>query len=159
MKKNNLILLLIVGLLMISCAAPVLMESPPMVSLNIENEFDKNSNFIKANEWMVSTFNDAESVIQFTDKEAGIVKGKYAIRVGKPATSYTPEIETFYAIITVRVKSNASRIEIEPTGQLYSRKIMEHEYGFTPEMFNLGANVLIEEFKVHMKKESANDNW
>ena len=33
--------------------------------------------YIKANSWFVDNFNDAESVIQFQDKEAGKLMGKY----------------------------------------------------------------------------------
>jgi hypothetical protein len=33
--------------------------------------------YIKVNVWFVDTFNNAESVIQFSDKNAGIIKGRY----------------------------------------------------------------------------------
>lgn len=39
----------------------------------------KDELFVRANSWMVDTFRSAESVIQYTDKEAGIVKGKYLL--------------------------------------------------------------------------------
>ena len=54
--------------------------SPESATKNVQTKTNKNSNFIKANEWMVQSFNDAKSVIQFKDKEAGIFKGKYPIK-------------------------------------------------------------------------------
>ena len=33
--------------------------------------------FIKANDWMISMFKDASSVIQFNDKQEGVLIGKY----------------------------------------------------------------------------------
>ena len=37
----------------------------------------KNDLYIKVNSWFVETFNSAESVIEFQDKEAGKIMGKY----------------------------------------------------------------------------------
>jgi hypothetical protein len=106
------------------------LESPPTRMKKIENNSNKDSNFIKANEWMVETFNNAESVIQFTDKEAGIVKGKYIMKKGKVSTSaYVASTDPFYAVITIRVKDNASRIEIAPPTSMYSQTADGVEYG------------------------------
>ena len=80
----------------------------------METKSDKNYNFIKANEWMVQTFNNAKSVIQFKDKEAGIVKGKYVMKEGIISTGpYTQSTPTFFSVITIRVKDKASRIEFD----------------------------------------------
>jgi len=134
--------------------------SPAPRVKTIENGVDKNSNFIKANEWMVETFNNAESVIQFTDKEAGIVKGKYIMREGTVSTSaYVQSVSSFSAIITIRVKEGASRIEIDAPSGMYSMKTMGIEYGFTPEMFNTSADELILDFETSMIKESNNNDW
>jgi hypothetical protein len=39
--------------------------------------FSKSDLYVKANAWFVETFNSAESVIEFQDKEAGKIMGKY----------------------------------------------------------------------------------
>lgn len=39
----------------------------------------KDQIYIKANGWFVETFNSAESVIEFQDKEAGKIMGKYVL--------------------------------------------------------------------------------
>jgi|TARA_B110000240_G_scaffold128291_1_gene142615 hypothetical protein len=145
-----------------SCATLTVVKIPtpePTIK-NVETESDKNSNFIKANEWMVQSFNDAKSVIQFKDKEAGIVKGKYLMKAGVVSTSpYTASIPSFYSIITIRVKDSIARIEVNAPSGMYSSTAFGVEYGFTKEMFLTKANALVNEFEVYMKKKSSNDNW
>ena len=145
-----------------SCATLTVVKIPtpePTIK-NVETESDKNSNFIKANEWMVQSFNDAKSVIQFKDKEAGIVKGKYLLKAGVVSTSpYTASIPSFYSIITIRVKDNLARIEIDAPSGMYSFKVYGIEKGFTKEMFLAEASKLINNFDIYMKKKSSNDNW
>lgn len=162
MKKVILVLVVILGTATLtSCGvSKTNLDSPQPKTKNVSNTIDKNSNYIKANEWMVTTFNSAKSVIQFSDKDAGIVKGKYIMRVGTVSTSpYVASTSDLYAIITIRTKDNESRIEIVPPTGMYSQKSMGNEYGFTPEMFNNKADVLISEFETHMLNESKNDNW
>ena len=79
MKK----LILLFAILGTSCGSVKYYNSPisPRTEI-VELTTDKNTNFVNANEWMVEVFNNAESVIQFSDKEAGIVKGKYIVFSG-----------------------------------------------------------------------------
>lgn len=112
--------------------------------------------YVKANEWMVNTFNDAESTIQFSDKEQGAVIGKFLLEgelynipsqyygygVSTPATSIDTRV---FAIIDVRVKENRARISIAPQSwKSYSETI-------TPLLIKTKAELLIEDFKKHMK--------
>ena len=163
---KNLLLSVLIAFLAINLTSCVstkkLIDSPPPRTKTVENKFNKNSNFIKANEWMVETFNDAESVIQFTDKEAGIVKGIYVMRKGLVTTGLygtTSTVVPFYAIITIRVRDKASRIEIDPPAGMYSQKVLDVEYGFTPDDFNMATDLLISNFEKAMLSESANDEW
>jgi hypothetical protein len=164
MKTKKIIttsLILISITLFISCASTlVTIPTPEPEVKNIENNSDKNSNFIKANEWMVQTFNNAKSCIQFKDKEAGLVKGRYVMREGYTSPSgYSVSTATHFSVITLRVKDKLVRIETEaPTG-MYTQKVMGVEYGFTKEMFIEKANELIADFEVYMKMESTNDSW
>jgi len=162
MKKLILsFLVLFVTLSLVSCvSSATLFDAPPPKVESIANESNKDSNFIKANEWMVDTFGDAESVIQFADKEAGIVKGKYVMKAGYVSTSaYAKSTSAMYAVITLRVKDNACRIEIDPPTGMYSQKVMSVEYGFTPTMFVTKSNALITDFRENMLDKSANDTW
>lgn len=162
MKKLLLISVVIVASAILkSCASPKeYLDSPDTKIEIIENKLSKNSNYIKANEWMVNTFSDAESVIQFTDKEAGIVKGKYLILAStEKIGDWIVTRPSFYAIITLRVKDGACRIEIDSPSGLYTHKGGDNELGFTPEMFNKKASDLISNFRNYMIGESANDDW
>ncbi|MGE0930203.1 DUF4468 domain-containing protein [Peijinzhouia sedimentorum] len=143
-----------------SCAiSKVTLETPPPRVATFENDHSKDENYVLANEWMVETFNNAESVIQFTDKESGTVKGKYIIKEGFVSTSpYAASRDALFAIITIRVRDSSSRIEIAPpTGEFYSLKSMGTEYGYTPEMFEEDTNELILDFKTRMQGDVGGD--
>jgi len=165
MKKNLYLFSIIfsVVLLFSSCiSSRKKIESPPVRVQNVTTQNDKNSNYIKANEWMVQSFGNTESVIQFTDIEAGIVKGKYIMKEGSTTTGLygvTTSSPSFYAIITIRVKDNASRIEILPPIGMYSQTANGIEFGFTPYVFNKSADELIASFKEIMVGKSKNNNW
>ena len=62
----------------------------------------KDQIFVEANLWMIDIFNDAESVIQYSDKEAGVLKGRYVWFYQAPA-QYTPEYK-FTSTITLYIK-------------------------------------------------------
>jgi len=157
----NLIALLVFSALSSCVSSRQILEKPEPRTESFTNNLDKDSNYVLANEWMVETFNDAESVIQFTDKESGTVKGKYLIREGFTSTSpYIASIEPKYAIITIRVKDNSCRIEIDPPGgEFYSQKSMGEEIGFTPRMFETEADGLIVNFRERMTSKSMSSDW
>lgn len=74
--------------------------------------------FIKANDWMISMFKDASSVIQFNDKQEGVLIGKYLMggetRTSSSFYGSTSVDSRVYAKIDIRVKDNRARISIEP---------------------------------------------
>ena len=157
MKK--LILLVVCAISVASCVSVKTLPTPEPISKTLQLTTNKNSNFIKANEWMVKTFGNAQSVIQFTDKDAGIVKGKYSMYPGQVGTQYTPTVTPYFAMITLRVKDQGSKIEIEPIGNFVITNFMGGAYGFTPDQFISAANLLVTDFETQMNSESANDNW
>ena len=158
--KASLLFLMVTIIMSCGTMTRVALPTPEPAIKNVKTKTNKNSNFIKANEWMVQSFNDAKSAIQFKDKAAGIVKGKYLMKEGFVSTSACAQsIPPFYSIITIRVKDNDSRIEIDAPSGMYSLKIRDVEYGFTKESFLAKANILIDEFEGYMKKKSTNDNW
>jgi hypothetical protein len=63
----------------------------------------KDALYIKVNSWFVENFNSAESVIEFQDKEAGKIIGKYE-------HSYTYHLNLWYARQTVSVDIKDNRI-------------------------------------------------
>jgi Domain of unknown function (DUF4468) with TBP-like fold len=64
----------------------------------------KDEIYIKANAWFVEEFKSAESVIQFQDKEAGKIMGKYTFKPYK--TNYY-----FRNIISVEIRENKMRVK------------------------------------------------
>ena len=101
MKSIYLILL---NFLLLSCAT--IMVSVKKTGDIIEVTGSKNELYLKSNEWMVRNFNNAKSVIQFSDKEAGKIMGKYRM-------NSEPEL---FSLISLIVKDNTVKIEIEPIG-------------------------------------------
>lgn len=65
---------------------------------------------------MVETFTSAKSVIQFQDKEEGIITGKYMLYSNIKTTAYGTVGNEVYAIINIRVKDNTTKITITPQG-------------------------------------------
>ncbi|MDO6802980.1 DUF4468 domain-containing protein [Wenyingzhuangia sp. 1_MG-2023] len=121
----------------------------------------KNELYVEANSWFVKTFNSAESVIEFQDKEAGKIIGKYVF-------SY---FEGFYyydvrQIIAVDVKDNKLRIVIsdpyyKTTGYAFNANSVDSSY--TPLVSQNGIyrarlewNKLSESFKISINK---NTDW
>ena len=157
MKK--VLVSLVISVFLFSCGSYKSMPSPDTISKTIKIKSGHNSSYVKANEWIVRTFNDAESVIQFTDKEAGIIKGKYIMAKGQIGTKYVPASEPYYAMITLRVKEGAARIEIAPTTGFKVMNYLGTKLGFSPEQFVASANALVTDFEIHMNKKAQNDNW
>lgn len=74
----------------------------------------KNDLYVKANEWMVSNFGNADSVIEFSDKEEGTILGKYLLQGQVVSTGYGTSDTRIFAKIDIRVKDNSTKIMIEP---------------------------------------------
>lgn len=152
---------LICFLFLNSCITSQVQQSPPPRTANYDNQLDKSGNYVLANEWMVEAFNNAESVIQFTDKESGTIKGKYILKQAYISTSpYVASTSALSAIITLRVRDNKIRIEIDPPTQGFSsRKYMGVEYGYTAPMFEGDASNLILDFQQRMKGTESVTEW
>ena len=74
----------------------------------------KDELFIRANSWMVDVFVNAEGVIQFSDKQAGLIKGKYIFD-----TSDGVYIVRVRSVITINIKEEKARFSIKnPTRKI-----------------------------------------
>jgi len=116
----------------------------------IEVSGTKNELFINANEWMVRTFKDAKSVIQFQDKEAGKIMGKYLMH------SYTTGTDV-YSLITIEVRDNATKIDVEPLGSWYYDNSGMTVYNYSPEQAKKDIMQLLDEYKAYMSK--GKESW
>lgn len=89
----------------------------PVIKVYTDLTDSKDELFVKANDWMIGMFVDASSVIQFSDKEEGILIGKYLMNGETRTISsfYGSSIDSrVYAKIDIRVRDNRARISIEP---------------------------------------------
>lgn len=116
MKK---IILLLSVITLSSCA---LLQNIPLEDLKqskiIEDlKQSKSELYVKANNWMVNAFNDAENVIQFSDKDSGTLTGKYLVTGGLFYLEGIPVDSRVFAIIKMELKDNRANISIEmPNG-------------------------------------------
>lgn len=104
---------------LLSCAPPLVQfkEEDNLVQVYEDVTGTKAELYLKANNWMIETFRDAESVIQHNDKEEGVVIGKYLMAGTVQRSNYGTSDSRVYAIIDIRVKENKARIEIKPQGE------------------------------------------
>ena len=79
MKKLNILLVLGLALLLMSCATVKPSEVKGATKVVEVPGASKDEIFVRAASWMAETFNSSKSVTQYSDKEAGIIKGKYVI--------------------------------------------------------------------------------
>ena len=118
--KKILVGFLLFGLF--SCAS---YQSLPVDQLQITKIIDvpninKNQLYIRVNEWFVNSFNSAESVIEFQDKEAGKIMGKYTF-------------DSFVSLYNYRIKQTIS-VDIKD-GKIRARifdpyaKVVGSKYG------------------------------
>jgi len=131
MKKA---LLIIFCLSLTSCGGyKTTTVSVPEASKQFEVEGIKDDLYVKANQWMVENFNNSKSVIQFSDKEAGIVSGRYYFHGFTTTAGYgtnaTTETTDVYALIKLQVKDGASKISVKPEDFHYVEGFMIQNYG------------------------------
>ena len=155
MKKIILIALLA---LTTSCKTTKFTGYANLLTGNVETEKTLEENYIAANEFMVENFNHGESVIQFSDKEAGIVKGKYfmgSYRIVKKGI--LAGVQNVYCVVTIRVKDGAAKIEVDGQGAILGHyKDLIFEDGFTNAQYKEKADWLIGRFKSTMLIDDRN---
>lgn len=120
-------------------------QSVPVKSTVDIPSTDKNTLYVRANNWMVDAFKNAESVIQFSDKESGSISGRYFL-----ATVYHGE--QAYATIKVRVKDEAAKITVTPESFTYVKGTV-----YTEEDAQHDIRRLINSFETSMKRAKDSD--
>ena len=119
MKSKSIILLLTL-FMTASCGVTyqtVSMQDKPFVMVYDNLEGSKDQLFLKANEWLVRTFTSSNDVIEYSDKEEGVLIGKYLFHGELVTGLYGSSVDTrVYAKIDIRVKDSKARISIEPLG-------------------------------------------
>lgn len=153
--KKNLFLISLMGVLLLASCTPtkILVNFTEPIIKTFEVNGIKDELFLNANRWMISTFKDARSIIQYSDKAEGTLIGKYLLYE-----------EGIYAIIEVTVKDRKARISITPDNWAYyqqkhtnyyyknGRGVNVHE-GYTKEMAIADIDALCESFYKNLQSE------
>ena len=108
-NKLSIVAMLLVALFVVSGCASTSNENV-VDEMNVVVEVPNKTAdelFVLANSWAVDTFNSAEAVIEFSDKDAGIIKGTFSHSISGFNTYLT---ET---TITVEVREGRARITFD----------------------------------------------
>jgi hypothetical protein len=154
MKK----IIILLSIFLVSCA-PMMDVKIDKTQKIIETDLTKNEIFVKSNQWMVKTFNNAESVIQFSDKESGTITGKYMLK-----QTYTIGLNYqtipnggIFAIINLDIKENKARITITPE-EYTSRETGNSQFIYPEETARQDIDDLLNDFETYMNIKE-NKNW
>lgn len=152
MKKLNILLILGLALLLMSCATVKPSEVKGMTKVVDVPGVSKDELFVRASSWMVETFNSSKSVTQYSDKEAGIIKGKYVIDFPQLTAQGSCD-----ATITIECKDEKCRLIIDDpydfrVKDIYSTRIVNMtQKGFDTVIGNI--SYVCESFEKYIKEE------
>ena len=133
--------------------ATITTESVPVESVVNVSDAEKNTLYVRAINWMVDAFNNAESVIQFTDKDSGTISGRYLL--GTVFNAGDGPARRAYATIKVRVKDGAAKITVTPESFSYAKGNIYTLY--TEEDAERDVDKLVDSFEAAMKRAEDND--
>src|SRR5690625_7103367 len=91
----------------------------------------KDDLYIRTNGWFVETFNSPESVIEFQDKEAGKIMGKYVYTYSEGVYTYAVrqtisiDIREGRLRMSIRERSEEHTSELQSRGHLVCRLLLE----------------------------------
>lgn len=126
----------------------------------IECDGSKDKLYIKANQWFVETFNSAEHVIEFSDKEAGVITGKYV-----ECDSKLGGTDCYKSVIRVEIKED--KVRISASNPMYALKNNQYSNGeyrsiTHQRQFNKISSKwakLFNHFDEYMINNNASDDW
>jgi hypothetical protein len=116
--KKYLFFLLVIALQSCVATYPFSTGFPnPNFEKIVETTHDKDNAFVIANSWLVEQMVDAKDVIQYSDKEAGVIKGKFMFYYSRTVSGYSTGLVKVEGLITIKVKDNKSMIQIDISGE------------------------------------------
>lgn len=155
---RKILLFGITVLLLTGCMTAKFVSYDEPISKIIEVEGkSKDKLFVDANNWMVSVFKSAESVIEFSDKEEGAIIGKYLMG-GSASTpnGWGGYIDTrVYAKINIWAKEGRVKIDVIPND--FSYYSSEFVAVFDKEAADVACLALITDFEEAIAKQSESD--
>lgn len=116
-------------------------------------EGSKNELFVKANNWMVEIFTNSKSVIQFSDKEAGVVIGRYLFKDfgTKTVMGKIVDFGEIFAIIKLQVKDGATKITIDTDDFIEIHSKANENYRYTKEKAVQEIYTLMDNYEHYLK--------
>lgn len=157
MRKN--LFFISVLFLFIGCGTVKMIQiDKPVIKTYTDLTDNQDDLFVKANDWMISMFKDASSVIQFNDKQEGVLIGKYLMS-GTLNTSISrygnvSADSRVYAKIDIRVRDGRARISIEPIGSWKYDDSGLTIYNYSKENFYQDMDKLFLSFENAIKAET-----
>ncbi|OEY72221.1 DUF4468 domain-containing protein [Salegentibacter salarius] len=119
-------LLLLIPLIVFACGTKPTTIEP--IEKSFEAPGSKNELYVRANSWFSEAFNSPRMVIDFRDKEEGIITGKYQMA---PKWAYNGfaiyQNGGYNANIQIQLKDSATKITVKPeqfvaTGKFNKKK-------------------------------------
>lgn len=156
-NKHCIIFILTIATLLTSCSPAKLISVEP-INKNFQISGTQDQLYIKANNWMVENFVNAESVIQFSDKKAGIVTGKYLLKRYPVADGLYGYEQLVYAIIKIQVKEGATKISIDPEDfKEGNNAYASMKYKYNKEIATQQITDLITNYENYMRTDTSTD--
>ncbi|UGU17719.1 DUF4468 domain-containing protein [Sinomicrobium kalidii] len=151
--KKQLLILFIIANVFGACSVKYIPVTMEPVEKTFEIDGSKEDLYVKANNWMAETFVSSKSVIQFADKEAGIVTGRYLFKDFGGVNLYSgyKDFGEIYAIIKIQVKDNASKITIDAEDFTEVQSSLNESYRFTKEKAIQKINDLITSYESYLR--------
>jgi len=149
----------VVLVVFVGCATtPQAVGEPMLVQRVIEAGGTQDDLYRMANEWMAKTFVASSEVIQYQDKEEGVIVGR-----GLTDQKFGWATADIWYNMKVEVKQNRARVTIDTvygeltvideTSTLQSKDFGQKEYDELKAKFN----TMIDDFSAYMKQES--EEW
>ena len=161
--KITLILVVICFLGLGSCVTTQTKLSPEELSIQkiIDNNIAKPELFRLSMEWIAATFVSAKSVIEYQDKDEGIIMGKGFTTLTGPLLDLPVDV---YFTIKIEVKDNKSRITISSiylqvtSGTSISKKSIDTKEAM--DFYRPQLNKIIKSYEESIiKNSSSKEGW
>jgi hypothetical protein len=103
-----------------SCGTVQNIKADDLSTTKIYENLNKSQSdlYVISNSWMIDTFKNAESVIQFSDKETGSIIGKYLMQGSIVRSGYLSTDTRIFAKIDISLKDDRAKITIAPTDDI-----------------------------------------
>ena len=125
MKKIRSLMVGMIILLLTSCISTGVVKTPLTSQTIIEVPNTSQTDlYVRANSAAVEMFNNASSVIQYSDKDAGMIKGKFVISNVLEGIYY----HRINVIISIEVKDNKMRLSFSDISATYTGDVLNGNY-------------------------------